>query len=186
MVIPEARTSLGVVTENMLQLRPLRKLTELEQRPIVDEVIEDDAPLEYEERAEGVLERDVEEEGVEEDLEENSESSSANDIEENFEDSDDDDEDIFPRHQALSSGPLLSSEIMCCALRQSIGPPGNWIEDAHFVRLRESAAGRRRLCFPECACERAYGRKCLCELNGDKFCSDECRCDPNKCRARRK
>ena len=46
-------------------------------------------------------------------------------------------------------------------------------------------ARRRRWCLLGCDCERARGRLCFCERRRDNYCSEQCGCDPDKCRARR-
>jgi len=51
-------------------------------------------------------------------------------------------------------------------------------EDVAFIRQR-----RRRGCVADCACEKARGRKCICEKIGDGQCDDKCGCDKAKCRA---
>jgi hypothetical protein len=55
--------------------------------------------------------------------------------------------------------------------------------DSEAIVVSRARKARRRYCLEDCVCEKQRGRLCECEKHGDGMCSDECQCNPAKCRA---
>jgi hypothetical protein len=83
-------------------------------------------------------------------------------------------------------------------LQQEVGVFDGWSDEEERVFLDdevdpsenessesedENLPRRKTKCRRWCLCERARGRKCMCELRGGGFCSEKCGCDTSKCRA---